>query len=239
MSDKPLAAVFFDFAGTLFDDRELRGVHLRQLRSLADTCDLIIDDLELRAAYRQGMATAYGIVAEGEFYSHRDLFAAAFASTAEFLGGSLAPAQADELVDRQYAATVAAVALRTDCLEVLSALRAYGLHLQIVSNIDDEQIEALVRKFGLQDFLDEWTSSEEAQSCKPHNRIFELALNKAQCDPQSVLFVGDTVMHDITTPARLGMQTALLTDNFRDGGDGGGATHVIHALSDVTALLGL
>ena len=32
----PIEAVCFDFAGTLFNDRDLRSVHLQQLRFVAD-----------------------------------------------------------------------------------------------------------------------------------------------------------------------------------------------------------
>ena len=90
--DQPdrLQAVFFDFAGTLFSDRDLRDVHLAQLRFVAggDRCRSA-SDAELRAAYRAGMGVAYRAIASAPSYLHSDLFRTAFVAMAEQLGGSL------------------------------------------------------------------------------------------------------------------------------------------------------
>jgi HAD superfamily hydrolase (TIGR01509 family) len=235
-----LRAVFFDFADTLFSSRDLRDAHLAQLRAVADAVRVQPTDQELRAAYRQGMGVGYRAVATRPAYLHRELFARSYAATAEALGGSLDAAACDALVDRQYAATLEAVRLRLGCVATLTALRARGLRVQIVSNIDDEQLDGLVARLGLGALVDAWTSSESAGSCKPDARIYHVALEQAGCEAREVLFVGDTVAHDITGPKAQGMMTALLVADARPGVeelDTGGADFVIERLTDVIGIV--
>jgi putative hydrolase of the HAD superfamily len=232
-------AVLFDFAGTLFDDRALRGAHLRQLRFVAGAAGVEASDAELRAAYRHGMEVAYRAVAVRPFYSHRTLFGLAFAATAVALGGVIDEATADEAVDRQYRATIGEAELRPDCLNSLAALRRASIHVQVVSNIDDEQFQPMLDCLGLRTALDASTSSDEAGSCKPDAAIFHLALTKAGVDPDEALFVGDSIHHDVVGPAALGMHTAWLAP--RPGSVPGDARPdaIVHALGDVLDLVGV
>jgi 2-haloalkanoic acid dehalogenase type II len=234
----PTRAVFFDFADTLFSSRDLRDAHLAQLRSVADAIGVQPTDQELRAAYRHGMGVGYRAVTTRAAYLHRELFARSYAATAEALGGSLDDAECDALVDRQYAATIEAARLRPDCLDTLRALRDRGVRVQIVSNIDDEQLEGLVARLGLDAVLDAWISSETARSCKPDARIYQVALGAAGCDAGEVLFVGDTVEHDVVGPRAQGMRTALLVADERPAvADDGGADFVIERLGQVVELV--
>jgi len=234
----PTKAVFFDFADTLFSSRDLRDAHLAQLRAVADAVGVHPTDQELRAAYRQGMGVGYRAVATRPAYLHRELFARSYAATADALGGALDAAACDALVDRQYAATIEAARLRPDCLDTLRALRARGVRTQIVSNIDDEQLVGLVARLGLESLIDTCTSSESAASCKPDARIYQVALAAAGCDAAEVLFVGDTVAHDIVGPRAQGMRTALLVADGRPvPSDDGGADVVIEHLGQVVELV--
>jgi HAD superfamily hydrolase (TIGR01509 family) len=232
-----LRAVFFDFAGTLFSSRDLRDSHLAQLRAVADAIGGQASDDELRVAYRHGVGVAHRTIATRPSYLHRELFARSFAGMAEALGGSLDDAACDALVDRQYASTLDAAVLRPDCLETLRSLRERGLRTQLVSNIDDEQLDGLVERLGLAELLDAWTSSESAGSCKPDRRIYQVALDAAGCAADEVLFVGDTVDHDIVGPRAQGMATALLVADARPGAPDGGADHVIERLGEVVELV--
>ncbi len=123
--------------------------------------------------------------------------------------------------------------LRDDAAATLRALRDLGLHVQIVSNIDDEQFEPMIDRLGLRQLVDATTTSEQAGSCKPDRRIFEIALSKAGCEPSRALFVGDTPSHDVAGAAAVGMRTAWLAVDARTGTDAGAPDHVIHALAEV------
>jgi HAD superfamily hydrolase (TIGR01509 family) len=226
-------AVFFDFAGTLFSDRDLRGVHLAQLHFVADAIGVQLPDSELRAAYRAGMGVAYRSVASAPAYLHSDLFSTAFVAMAEHLGGALGAPAAQEALRRQYAATIDGARLRPDCLDTLALLRADGLHLQIVSNIDDELMHPLAERLGLGGMIDALTSSQEAGSCKPDPAIYRYALGKAGTAPEQVLFVGDSAVHDIEGPAAAGMSTAWLVADGKRGEHDPRPDFVIETLDEV------
>jgi 2-haloacid dehalogenase len=231
-----LKAVFFDFAGTLFSDRDLREVHLRQLRRVAELVGAGgADDFALRAAYRHGMGVSYRGIAGRSWYTHRELFGRAFAAMAENLGGQLSTEAVDEIVDRQYQATIDNAVPRPGCLATLRALREQGLHVHVVSNIDDEQLLPMLDRMQLAPLLDGWTSSDEAKSCKPDAQIFHYALAKAGVSAQQVLFVGDSVGHDIVGPAAVGMRTALLTADAKPAVSDVEPDFVVEQLADVVA----
>jgi putative hydrolase of the HAD superfamily len=229
--------VFFDFAGTLFRDRDLRDTHLQQLRLVAEHTATDVDDSALRAAYRHGMGVAYRGIAGRSWYTHRELFGTAFAAMARHLGGQLSPATVDDLVDRQYQATIEHAVPRSDCLATLQALREQGLQVHVVSNIDDEQLFPMLDRMQIAPLLDGWTSSDEARSCKPDAQIFRYALSKAGLAAEQVMFVGDSVGHDIVGPAAIGMRTALLVDDAKPAQVDAEPDHVLETLSDVLTIV--
>ena len=232
-------AVFFDFAGTLFSDRDLRAAHLRQLQFVAATAGVDASDVELRAAYREGMGVAYRAVANLPAYKHRALFSAAFVAMADALGGRIDEATAQEAVDRQYRATIHAAALRPDSLSTLAALRRASIHVQIVSNIDDEQFGPMLDRLGLRDVIDAATSSEQAGFCKPHPGIYRAAVAKASVEPSQGLFVGDSLRHDVEGPASIGMHTAWLMPDAEAAPSEVRADAVIHTLGEVLMIVGV
>ena len=164
-------AVFFDLGGTLFSYRGLR----RGSSLIVDAARRLGVESEPRAlgrAYRAASQQAYARLAPQRFYLHRDLFRDTFRSFARELGRD----PPEELVSwyegAQRESLLEHMQPMDDCLEVLNAMRARGLYLSIVSNIDDDLLLPLVEKWGLDQLLDDWTSSEEARSCKPDPWIY-------------------------------------------------------------------
>ena len=210
-------SVFFDFGGTLFSyasfQRAMRGGEGRPLFVLAaDRLGLDVERRAIAKAYGKASQRAFERYNARDFYLHRDLFNDTFRLFAEELGS-----EADEgLVEWFYAlqrdTLLESFELRPDCLTTLEALRADGLSLHIVSNIDDDYLHPMVARSGLDAVLEHWTSSEEAESCKPHSRFFELALEKAGVTASDVLFVGDSPAHDVAGARAVGMETALILE---------------------------
>jgi FMN phosphatase YigB (HAD superfamily) len=98
----------------------------------------------------------------------------------------------------------------------------------------------MMRSLELETHMDHWTSSEEARSCKPHPGIFDVALQKAGCEADQVLFVGDSREHDIKGARRAGMKAVLISEeDGRSPLDVGDAEpdHVIGELSELTELI--
>ncbi len=182
------------------------------------------------------MSVAYRSVATRPYYLHRELFGKAFGAMAQSLGGELDAEHAERAVDLQYRATIERVELRDDCIATLQQLRDNGLHVQIVSNIDDEQLDPMVARLGLEPLLDAWTSSETARSCKPDPGIYRWALQRAGCEAADVLFVGDSPAHDVVGPRDAGMATALLVADARRGVPDGAPDFVVECLGEVVEL---
>jgi FMN phosphatase YigB (HAD superfamily) len=62
-------------------------------------------------------------------------------------------------------------------------------------------------------------------------------MRKAGCDPSAVLFVGDSVSHDIEGPAAIGMRTAWLVADAKPGRGEAHPDFVIETLSEVLGIV--
>jgi HAD superfamily hydrolase (TIGR01509 family) len=209
---EPVAGVLFDMGGTLYSygSRSLMGqafgVALRR-------CGLDPDAPEVCEARRTASEETSRKYAVRASFLHADLFRDRLVRTAE-LRGVAAP---DDVLDRFDTENVRAILEhmppKPEAAPMLRALGERGIYRAIVSNADDSWLEPALRKHGIDHQLEDWTSSEEATSCKPHRRIFTYALDKAGLDGAGVLFVGDSVPHDIAGAREAGMRTVLIADN--------------------------
>lgn len=228
-------AVFFDLGGTLFSYGSINAHFDRVLEEMARGRGVAAPLDELRRAYRIAMATTMASWASRPYYLHRDLFGEAHARFLRSLGVAAEPADEDVRFSQGRVLGEPEVAPRPDAAETLSGLRARGLHVSIVSNIDDDQLAAIWSRLGLEAHVDAITTSEEARSCKPDARIFRLALEKAgDPAPESVLFVGDSPWHDVAGANALGMTSVLIGSPPPEGGPA--PHHVIGSLRELLAI---
>ena len=68
-------------------------------------------------------------------------------------------------------------------------------------------IHDLLNKVGWNRVFDVIVISDEVQLWKPDARIFQLALDEADCKPSEAVMVGDRIDNDVTPAKRLGMKT--------------------------------
>ena len=229
-------AVFFDFGGTLFSYGAIRDHFDTLLERIARQHGLETEPDELRRVYRTTMTRTFAAFREQPFYLHRDLFAHAHRGFLTELGVEPPADDGNHFYEAQSDLGMARVTVREDARETLETLRDRGLHLSIVSNIDDDQFEPLFTQLELTRLFDCTTTSEEARSCKPDPGIFRMALRKAgEPPPEEVVFVGDSVPHDVAGAAALGMTTVLLgraPDSAEPTPD-----HVISRLGELLAIV--
>lgn len=235
-------AVFFDFGGTLFSyaafQRAMRrGEGKPIFVQAAERLGVDVDRRAIAKAYGKASRDAFQKYNDRRFYLHRDLFSDTFRFFAAELGAEADEAFVSWFYDLQRDTLLESFELRQDCIPTLEVLRDAGLSLHIVSNIDDDYLHPMVERSGLDALLDHWTSSEEAESCKPDPRFFELALAKAGVEPSEVLFVGDSPAHDVAGARPFGMRTALILEEGADPpgqfGDVPAADHEIRALGEL------
>jgi 2-haloalkanoic acid dehalogenase type II len=236
-----VAAVFFDFGGTLFSYRQVGGSTGRLIFDAVGRLGVQVEPGRVGSAYRDAMRDAYVGVQQRPYYLHRELFEDCWRRFARALGAEPKADWVRWLIDTQREIVTGQFSLRDDCVETLAELRTSGLRLGVVSNIDDDYLQPMLVRAGLTDVLHQWTSSEEARSCKPDAAIYRYACAKAGCAPEQVLFVGDSPEQDIAGARALGMTTALIREEGAPPpGSGVGASavphHVITQLAEVLPL---
>mgnify|MGYP003343371829 CR=1 FL=1 len=189
-----IRGLFFDLGGTLFSysgDIGREGV-MHAVEALA----IDAEPPDIGQAWRAASQEAAAEYAAKSYFLHSELFRATLDRFAARFDRETSDALAESFHARQREAVVANLPIRDDCHSTLQSLKDRGLYLSIVSNIDDDYLDPLVAMHGLDDVLHDWTSSEEARSCKPDRGIFHYALRKSGLSVDEVLFVGDSLHHD-------------------------------------------
>lgn len=236
---QPLRAVLFDFGGTLFDYADLAGAQLESLEAFGRELGLSSTGAELARAHRSATASAFRDYLPRPYYLHRDFFADAIRGTTRNVGLEIDDTQLERWFAIQHERRARDFRLRPGVLETLRELRARGLHLGIVSNIDEDDLHHLIDLGGLRSHFDSLLSSEAAGSCKPDQGIFKVALDRAGCLPDEALFVGDSIAADVAGANQAGLRSVLLwhRDDKRPPADGPQPAHVIRGIPDLLALL--
>lgn len=105
--------------------------------------------------------------------------------------------------------------LYPDTIECLKKL--YGHYrLGIIANQSLGSKERL-EKFGILEYIDVVVASAEEGIAKPDKRIFEIALERAGCEPKEAAMVGDRLDNDIVPANEIGMYTIWIKQgNWKD-----------------------
>ncbi len=206
-----VTGVLFDMGGTLlsYENREKIGTAF--LTAMADL-GIESNDPKFAEARKQASTEIEKRFANITSFDHRDLFRERFIRTAELMGVTASTQVLEQFDINQRNAVIEHLCPMDGVHEMLSELRSRGLYLAVVSNADDDFMEPVLARNGLTALLDDWTSSEEAKSCKPDNVIFEYTLAKAKRAASEVLFVGDSPQHDIAGARNAGMRGVLISE---------------------------
>lgn len=235
----PIKAVLFDFGGTLYDYQNLAPGDLDSLVKLAEWSGLDASPADIGRAYRDSMRRVFRGYLPKPFYLHADLFRDAVVGMLE----SFRVAADSEHLERyralQWELHQRDLVLRDGVIETLTELRERGLHIGIVSNIDEDQLRHLIDLTELERHFDSLLSSEHAQSCKPDQAIFAEAIRRAGCRPAEALFIGDTLAADVAGANQAGLRSVLLWHrDDREPPDGDTKPHyVIRQIPEVLDLL--
>jgi len=97
--------------------------------------------------------------------------------------------------------------------ELVAAIRDRGMTAVAASSASKDDLKALLKVAGVDDLMDEKTSSDDAEDSKPAPDIIHAALKRAQASPAEAIMIGDTP-HDIEAARRAGVEAIA----FRSGG---------------------
>jgi putative hydrolase of the HAD superfamily len=115
-------------------------------------------------------------------------------------------------LDRLFAITQTNWALEEDTLPTLKKLEENGYRLGLISNAgDDQDVQQLARRFGIDQYFDFILTSARCSYRKPHPRIFELALSNWYFLPSEAVMVGDNLDADVRGAQQVGLYTIWLS----------------------------
>lgn len=146
-------------------------------------------------------------------------------SLREFLAGkgfkSVPEATIRAALDAMYAITQQNWYLEEDALPTLATLRQRGYRLGMISNTsDDKNVQQLIDRHGLRPYFEYIVTSAGCGIRKPDGRIFQMALDHFQVQPEAAAMVGDTLEADILGANQMGIYSIWITRRIEIRQDG-------------------
>ncbi|WP_088894391.1 HAD family hydrolase [Leptolyngbya ohadii] len=100
--------------------------------------------------------------------------------------------------------------------ELVQRMKADHLHLIIASSSSEQEMDVLLKAAHVEDLLDEFTTSSDAENSKPAPDIVEVALEKADLEADRTIMLGDTP-YDVESAGKAGVGViAFRTGGFSD-----------------------
>ena len=104
--------------------------------------------------------------------------------------------------------------LNESIVPVLHQLKAAGMRLVLLSNTSVTHLKFIERNFSVLELMDDRVTSFEAGALKPEDRIYEVALSKAMCEPQECFYTDDIEAY-IRKAETFGIHARLYTTTER------------------------
>ncbi|MFB2924299.1 HAD family hydrolase [Aerosakkonema funiforme] len=127
----------------------------------------------------------------------------------EGVGKQISERRKELMIDKFSSQLVSANGSR----DLVQKMRDAGLHLIIASSATSQEMDVLLKIAGVDDLIPEHTTSSDAENSKPAPDIVEVALKKANLEPDKAVMLGDTP-YDIESAGKAGVGVIA----FRCGG---------------------
>lgn len=153
------------------------------------------------------------------------------------LGAAPSPELIRELAETETAGWASAVTLYPETIPTLTALRARGLKLGLISNCSAQAGDVLAR-IGLAEYFDALSLSCEVRAMKPDPAIYHHAALALRVPLTESMFVADGAFTELDAAKALGM-VAVKIEQAHQSGDYGTSTSFDHQITQLTEVLGL
>ena len=104
--------------------------------------------------------------------------------------------------------------LNESIVPVLHQLKAAGKRLVLLSNTSVTHLKFIERNFNVLELMDDRVTSFEAGALKPEDRIYEVAISKAMCEPNECFYTDDIEAY-IRRAETFGIHARLYTTTER------------------------
>ncbi|HIH73410.1 MAG: 2-haloalkanoic acid dehalogenase, partial [Thermococcales archaeon 44_46] len=202
-----IKAVFFDFVGTLLSKEYEDTTHQNIIREvLRDAKAENVDPMKVWEEYEAITSERFRQFAGKPYKPIKLLEEEVMQELAEKYGFELSPRfwEIHLKMHQQYGR------LYDEAIETLKTLKERGYHVGLITDSDSEYLKAHLEALGILELFDSITTSEEAGFYKPHPRIFELALEKANVKGEEAIYVGDNPLKDCVGARQVDMISILL-----------------------------
>lgn len=123
-----------------------------------------------------------------------------------------------------------------ECLKKLSKKYKMG----VIAN-QSLGTEKRLENFSILKYIDLVIASAEEGVAKPDKRIFEIALERSNCEPANAVMIGDRIDNDIVPAKMLGMKTIWIKQGFGKywniAGEHEKADYVVNNLTEICNIL--
>jgi len=222
-----IRAVVFDFFGTLTEAVRRGPAHARMADALGVTPAVLFAALD-----RTYPARARGEYGDGP---------ASLARLARDLGRPVDPARLAEAEAWRLRAIRSSLRLRADALSTLTAVRAAGLGVGLVSDCTSE-LPGLLAELAITPLFDATVYSFALGVTKPDPLLFRTAADLLGVPPAGCLYVGDGGGRELSGAAAVGMRAIRLAapdlvDHLSYHHDAGWDGETVPSLTAVLAVL--
>jgi len=171
-----IKAVVFDLYGTLYDVHSVRTLCDRIYRGQGELVSKMWRQKQLEYTW---MRTLMG--------QYKDFEAATLDALRYTCGGLGLTLDAD--IETRLCNEYLRLTPFADVPDALLQLRAAGLKTAILSNGSRHSVRTVVGNSGLQDSFDYLISVDEIKLFKPHQKVYQLAIDTMKLDKSEILFV--------------------------------------------------
>lgn len=201
-----IKVVFFDLDDTLYDHTGTVDATLHKLKERLPAIADFSDD-ELRKQYHDFLEKFHRYFIDGVFTfeeTHRYRWQAML----EYW--QVRDVEAEEMWQFWREHYLANQRLVNGAKELLELLRQSGIVTGIVTNNSVSEQVGKIHSLEIEHLIDHLVISEEAGFAKPDERIYTVALQRANIDASEAVMVGDHWENDILSPSRVGIRGVWL-----------------------------
>jgi putative hydrolase of the HAD superfamily len=216
-----LKAVFFDFGGTLMDSESDKIAHIHMMKDIKEQYQLPVSEKILVSMYESQLfnhdmtiknrsQNNNGQFTRLHFYSEN-----AFKFLLQEFNIEISDSDLNCFNKIYLDNHLKFIKLVEGSTDAISLVKEKGYHCGIISDIDNDYQLKQFQALNLDNAFHSITTSEEVKAYKPSERIYKVALDKANCQGNEALMVGDSYNKDIAGGKNLNM-TTIWINRYQD-----------------------